>query len=182
MRLNLLNNSLNFNLMCYGFSGSSSLKSKADALKYAIEFTATGEYPNRVPDMAKAKELFDFICENVQLPDVETDQLSNSLNGFTSMIERLSKKNEETQEKVNEESEPTGEVIGEQTKEEAIPLPGSSPLSHVANKLRSILRDNKFKSISGTDANDYSKETFRLHGNGEYLDVTITFSTCPKTE
>lgn len=102
--------------MCYGLSGSSSLKSKADALKYAIEFTATGEYPNRVPDMAKAKELFGFICENVQLPDVETDQLSNSLNGFTSMMERLSEKKKETQDKVNEESGPTGEVIGSRPK------------------------------------------------------------------
>ena len=88
--------------MCYGFSGSSSLKSKADALKYAIEFTSTGEYPNRVPDMAKAKELFDFICKNVKLPDVETDQLSNSLSCFTSLMEKLSKKNEVTQDKVNE--------------------------------------------------------------------------------
>jgi hypothetical protein len=183
MRLSLLNKPLNFNIMCLGFSGSPmSLKSKADALKYAIEFTSTGEYPNRVPDMTKAKELFDFICENVQLPDVETDQLSNSLNGFTSLMEKLSKKNEETQEKVNEESEPTGEVIGEQTKEEAIPLPGSSPLSHVANKLRSILRDNKFKAIGGAGANDYSEETFRLDGNGEYFDVTITHSACPKKE
>ena len=155
--------------------------------------------PNRVPDMTKAKELFDFICENVQLPDVETDQLSNSLNGFTSMMERLSEKKKETQDKVNEavgtiegfvegkepvkeESEPTGEMVGVQTKEEAIPLPGSSPLNPVANNLRSILRDNKFKLISGAGANDYSEETFRLHGNGEYLDVTITFSTCPKTE
>lgn len=64
MRLSLLNNPLNFYFMCYGFSGSSSLKSKADALKYAIEFTSTGEYPNRVPDMTKAKELFDFICDS----------------------------------------------------------------------------------------------------------------------
>ena len=76
--------------MCYGISGSSSLKSKADALKYAIEFTSTGEYPNRLPDMTRAKELFDFICENVQLPDVETDQLSNSLSGFTSLMEKPS--------------------------------------------------------------------------------------------
>jgi hypothetical protein len=46
--------------MCLGFAGSPmSLKSKADALKYAIEFTSTGEYPNRVPDMTKAKELFE---------------------------------------------------------------------------------------------------------------------------
>ena len=170
--------------MCLGISGSQmlSLKSKAEALKYAIEFTSTGEYPNRQYNMRKAKELFDFICENVQLPDVETDQLSNSLNGFTSMMERLSEKKKETQDKVNEESEPTGEVIGEQAQEEAIPLPGSSPLSPVANNLRSILRDKKFKSIGAADANNYSEEIFRLHGNGEYLDVTITFSTCPKTE
>lgn len=164
--------------MCYGFSGSSSLKSKADALKYAIEFTATGEYPNRVPDMVKAKELFDFICENVQLPDVETDQLSNSLSGFTALMEKLSKE----KETVNEESEPTGEVVGEQTKEKAISIPGSSPLSPVSNNLRSILRDNKFKSISAAGANGYSEETFRLDGNGEYLDVTITHSTCHKIE
>lgn len=185
MRLSLLNNPLNFNLMfgalsagLTGTPGLSGFKSKGEALKYAIEFTATGEYPNRVPDMTKAKKLFDFICENVQLPDVETDQLSNSLNGFTSMMERLSEKKEETQDK---EKVIAGE--GEEpVKEEAIPLPGSSPLSPVANNLRSILRDKKFKSISGVGANDYSKETFRLHGNGEFLDVTITFSTCPKKE
>lgn len=93
--------------MCLGFSGSSSLKSKAEALKYAIEFTATGEYPNRVPDMAKAKELFDFICSNVRIPDVETDQLSNSLSGFTSLMEKLSEK-KETQEK--EMEKPSGDI------------------------------------------------------------------------
>ena len=90
--------------MCLGLSGSpmSSLKSKADALKYAIEFTATGEYPNRTPDIKKAKELYNFICENVQLPDVETDQLSNSLNGFTSLMEKLSKEKETVNEENNE--------------------------------------------------------------------------------
>lgn len=167
--------------MCLGFSGSpmSSLKSKADALKYAIEFTATGEYPNRAPDIKKAKELYNFICDNVQLPDVETDQLSNSLNSFTSLMEKLSKEKDET---VNQESEPTGEVVGEQTKEEVMPLPGSSPLSPVVNDLRSMFRDDGFESISAANINDYSEETFRLHGDGEYLDVTITHSTCPKKE
>lgn len=167
--------------MCLGFTGSpmSSLKSKADALKYAIEFTATGEYPNRVPDIKKAKELYNFICENVQLPDVETDQLSNSLNSFTSLMEKLSKEKDET---VNEKPKPSGEVVGEQDKEEAIPLPVSSPLSPVANNLRSILRNDKFKRFRGEAANGYSKDIFRLDGNGEYLDVTIIHSTCPKTE
>ena len=163
--------------MCLGFTGSPSLKSKADALKYAIEFTAIGEYPNRAPDIKKAKELYNFICENVQLPDVETDRLSNSLDRFTSLIEKLNKEKDKT---VNEVPEPTDEVVEEQNKEEAIPLPGSSPLSPAFNSLRSILRDNKFKSISAEGASHFSRETFRLDGYGEYLDVTIIQSTCPK--
>lgn len=170
--------------MCLGISGSPmlSLKSKAEALKYAIEFTSTGEYPNRQYNMKKAKELFDFICENVQLPDVETDQLSNSLNGFISLMEKLNKKDEETKDKVNEESEPTGEVIGEQTKEEVISLPGFCPLSTVANNLRSILRDNKFKPIDAEGANDCSKELFRLDGYGEFLKVILIHSIAPLPE
>lgn len=163
--------------MCLGFTGSPSLKSKADALKYAIEFTASGEYPNRTPDIKKAKELYNFICENVQLPDVETDQLSNSLNGFTSLMEKLSKEKDET---VNEESEPTGEVVWEQDKEEAIPLPGSSYFSPISNNLRGVLRGYGFRSFGARSSNDYGEETFRLDGNGEYLDVTIIHSTCPK--
>lgn len=166
--------------MCLGFSGSpmSSLKSKADALKYAIEFTATGEYPNRAPDIKKAKELYYFICENVQLPDVETDQLSNSLNGFTSLMEKLSKKDET----VNQESEPTGEVVGEQTKEAVITPPASSLLSPISNHLRGVLIGYGLKPFSAEVANDYSKEIFRLDSYDEYLDVTITHSTCPKKE
>ncbi len=156
--------------MCLGLSGSpiSSLKSKADALKYAIEFTATGEHPNRMPDIKKAQELFNFICENVQLPDVETDQLSNSLNGFTSLMEKLSKEKDET---VNEVPEPTDETAGV-----------LSPLCKEYNNLSRDLLNKRFKRFRGEAANDYSKETFRLDGNGEYLDVTITHNTCPKKE
>lgn len=156
-----------------------SLKSKAEALKYAIEFTSTGEYPNRQYNMKKAKELFEFICENVKLPDVEVDQLSNSLIGFISSMEKLNKKKAETQDKVNQESEPTGEVIGEQDKEEAIPLPVSSPLSPVANLLRGVLRDSNFKSISASTDSNSSKELFQLKGNGEALRVTIVHTTSP---
>lgn len=116
----------------------------------------------------------------MQLPDVETDQLSNSLNGFTLLMEKLSKEKDGT---VNEESEPTGEVVGEQTEEEAILLPGSSPLSPAVNNLRSILRDNKFKStIAAGTHDDYSEEVFRLDGNGEYVEVRISHSICPKKE
>lgn len=131
--------------------------------------------------LLKSKELerkvdsYNFICENVQLPDVETDRLSNSLGGFTSLMEKLSKEDET----VNEETEPTGEVVEEQNKEEAIPLPGSSPISHAVNNLRSILRDSNFKSISVDTSYNSSKEIFQLKRNGEALRVTIVHITTP---
>lgn len=175
--------------MYLGLSGSpmSSLKSKADALKYAIEFTATGEYPNRAPDIKKAKELYNFICENVQLPEdnIDNNRLYTqrsldeiALHTNAILNDFLEYTNKDRRRCNLGKPKPSGEVVGEQTKEEAIPFPGSP----VANNLRSILLDNKFKSISVVGANEYSKETFRLDGNGEYLDVTITHSTCPKTE
>lgn len=60
-----------------GFNGSvlsssmQSFQSKADALHYAIEFTATLDCAGcRKADYEAAQELYDFICRNVQLPDV----------------------------------------------------------------------------------------------------------------
>ena len=118
----------------------SSLKSKADALKYAIEFTSTGEYPNRVPDLTKAKELFDFICENVQLPDVETDQLSNSLNGFTSLMEKLSEKSKETQDKANEAVDTVeGIAEGEKPVKEKGPCSSSNALWNKYNCIKAYI-------------------------------------------
>ena len=141
--------------MCYGFSGSSSLKSKADALKYAIEFTATGEYPNRVPDMAKAKELFDFICSNVRIPDVETDQLSNSLNGFTSMIERLSEK-KETQEK--EMEKPSGDI---RITAEDIRISLANP-ERIFCDFRRQLDESDFEVKQETDGCDSYREVYTV--------------------
>jgi hypothetical protein len=164
--------------MCYGFSGSSSLKSKADVLKYAIEFTSTGEYPNRVPDMAKAKELFDFICENVQLPDVETDQLSNSLNGFTSMMERLSEKKKEAQDKVNEAVDTVeGIVEGEEpVKEEG---PGLWELYRcIAAHAKAV----GLKLHMGHGGNGEAEDVYCLDGHGEYLQVTLKYSIAPLPE
>lgn len=141
-----------------------SLKSKADALKYAIEFTSTGEYPNRVPDMTKAKELFDFICENVQLPDVETDLLSNSLSGFTSLMEKLSKKNEETQDK---EKVIAGE--GEEPVKEEVPRPCSSAYKCIS----ACIKSQGLKLHKGEATPEYSKEAFLLKGIDEGLWVTL---------
>lgn len=159
------------------------LKSKADALKYAIEFTATGEYPNRVPDMAKAKELFDFICENVQLPDVETDQLSNSLNGFTSMMERLSEKKKETQEKVNEAVDTVeGIVEGKVPVKEEEPRPCSSALWNLYNCIAAHTMAVGLKPRIGHGGGGEAEDVYCLDGHGEYLQVTLKHSIAPKSE
>lgn len=51
-------------------------QSKADALHYAIEFTATFACDgSRKADYEKAQELYDFICRNVQLPGVTPNPL-----------------------------------------------------------------------------------------------------------
>lgn len=197
-----------FGTLNAGLTGTPSMsgfKSKGEALKYAIEFTTQWKEGEKIIDFTAAEELYRFICKNVELPETFDDGLSSFFQRVNETIEEEKRNREkleelknplrdeeageeldvaekETQDKVNDDPEFTGEVIGEQTKEEAIPLPGSSPLSAVANNLRSILSDKKFKSISAAAANEYNVETFRLHGNGEYLDVTITFSTCPKTK
>lgn len=44
--------------------------SKAEALQFAIEFTACSSMGGRKADLEAAKELYDFICKNVELPDV----------------------------------------------------------------------------------------------------------------
>lgn len=70
-----------------GFNGSTlnysmqNIQSKADALHYAIEFTATIDCAGcRKADFEAAKELYDFICRNVQLPDVAPNPMEEILN------------------------------------------------------------------------------------------------------
>jgi len=65
-----------------GFNGSAlsssmqNFQSKADALHYAIEFTAIIDSGGgRKPDYEAAQELYDFICRNVQLPNVTPNPL-----------------------------------------------------------------------------------------------------------
>lgn len=65
-----------------GFNGGTTytslqnFQSKADALHYAIEFTATLACDGgRKAEYEAAQELYDFICKNVQLPDVTPNPL-----------------------------------------------------------------------------------------------------------
>ena len=67
-----------------GFAGlpatMNGFKSKADALKFAIEFTASSDSSfQRKPSYQAAQDLFDFICKNVSLPDIEQDKAADLL-------------------------------------------------------------------------------------------------------
>lgn len=64
-------------LPAFGLAGSYSaggFKTKAEALHFAIVFTATSTESGNEPNTDKAKTLFDFITSNVQLPDVDYSQ------------------------------------------------------------------------------------------------------------
>lgn len=56
--------------MGYPMPTMKSFQNKAEALQFAIEFTASASMDSRKVDLEAAKELYDFICKNVELPDV----------------------------------------------------------------------------------------------------------------
>lgn len=62
-----------------GLSGSVfAFESKAEALKWAIEFTAGWKSPDeRLVRYEQAQELYDFICRNVQLPDTKNASMDD---------------------------------------------------------------------------------------------------------
>lgn len=71
------------------------LQSKADAIKYAVEFTEIVELhgSNRV-NYDAAQELFDFICKNVNLPDVKPNPADGLVEFAKEYIEKLAKDKE----------------------------------------------------------------------------------------
>lgn len=79
-------------LMGFPMPTMNGFASKADALKYAIEFTATVNIsaPNS-PNYNAAQELFDFICKNVELPDVRPNPADGLVAFAKEYIERLAK-------------------------------------------------------------------------------------------
>lgn len=80
-------------LMGYPLNKSmNDLQSKADAIKYAIEFTEIVELhgSNKVNYNA-AQELFDFICKNVNLPDVRPNPADGLVEFAKEYIAKLEK-------------------------------------------------------------------------------------------
>lgn len=90
---------LNNALMGYPLNKSiNDLQSKADAIKYAIEFTEIVELhgPNKV-NYDAAQELFDFICKNVKLPDVRPNPAAGLVEFAKEYIEKLTKVKDDVQ-------------------------------------------------------------------------------------
>lgn len=64
---------------------------KAEALQFAIEFTASASMGSRLADLEAAKELYDFICKNVELPDVRPNPAEGLVEFAKKYIEKLAK-------------------------------------------------------------------------------------------
>lgn len=65
-------------------------ESKAEALKFAIEFTANyTDDGNRVSNLPTAQELFDFICKNVELPETQLSQWGDVIANANSVVEMV---------------------------------------------------------------------------------------------
>lgn len=73
---------MEFNNALMGFPAPTmrNFQSKAEALQFAIEFTASTSMGGRKADLAAAKELYDFICKNVELPDTPLTQWKDVIN------------------------------------------------------------------------------------------------------
>lgn len=120
------------------------IKSKADALKYAIEFTAEDGKPN----CKAAQELFDFICKNLS---VSEDTVEEARKPRCSVIAEGTKEKEED-----------GTVPG---------YPNS--ISEENKYLYELLHNRGYTFVSRMSSNGSSERLFRLEDDTESLEVII---------
>lgn len=78
-------------LMGFPMPTMRSFNSKAEALQFAIEFTASASMGGREVDLEAAKELYDFILKNVELPDVRPNPADGLVEFAKKYIEKLAK-------------------------------------------------------------------------------------------
>lgn len=78
-------------LMGFPMPTMRNFNSKAEALQFAIEFTASTSMGGRKADLEAAKELYDFICKNVELPDVRSNPTDGLVEFAKEYIEKLAK-------------------------------------------------------------------------------------------
>ena len=109
-------------LPAFGLAGSFSaggFKTKAEALHFAIVFTATITESGNEPNTEKAQTLFDFITNNVQLPDVDhspaqVDGLIETTNKMLlALASKLRKEQDTTEAPTPPNNEDNPERVGE---------------------------------------------------------------------
>lgn len=66
-------------------------QNKAEALQFAIEFTASASMGRQKADLEAAKELYDFILKNVELPDVRPNPADGLVESAKEYIKKLAK-------------------------------------------------------------------------------------------
>lgn len=75
-----------------GGCDTTAFRSKAGAMSFAIVMTMlTGENGVRTVNLLAAQELFDFICKNVTLPDVEKDATAEVVEMLSATVKELQK-------------------------------------------------------------------------------------------
>ena len=65
--------------------------SKAEAIQFVIEFTASSSMGGRKVELEAAKELFDFICKNVELPNVHPNPADGLVEFAKEYVTKLAK-------------------------------------------------------------------------------------------
>lgn len=82
---------LNNALMGFSMPTMRNFQSKAEAIQFAIEFTASSSMGGRKVELEAAKELYDFICKNVELPDVRPNPADGLVEFAKKYVEKLAK-------------------------------------------------------------------------------------------
>lgn len=72
--------------------------SKSEAIQFAIEFTASSSMGGHKVELDAAQKLFDFICKNVELPDVRPNPADGLVEFAKEYIEKLAKVKDEVQD------------------------------------------------------------------------------------
>lgn len=78
-------------LMGFPMPTMRNFQSKAEALQFAIEFTASSSLRGREADLEAAKVLYDFICKNVELHDVRPNPADGLVEFAKEYIKKLAK-------------------------------------------------------------------------------------------
>lgn len=146
------------------------IKSKADALKYAIEFTAEDGKPNS----KAAQELFDFICKNLSVSEdtvnearlhtqKRIDEIVMHANTCIDSLSRYSRKHR-----------PSVIAEGTKEKEEDGTAPGyPNSISEESKYIHKLLHNRGYKCVSGMSSNVFSESLFRLEDDNECLNISI---------